>query len=119
MILADTPFGVQPTNPFPKYFQQGNSERKSIQLSINLSETNKFEEESTVTSEIGRKIVEAEQLDSDNAEKTSIEKESDIKPTIKPKSICEAGLKTDIYSKRLPSTKVPLFSTQFSLSLVP
>lgn len=100
MVLADTPFGLQPTNPFPKIYKHTSVEKASqmkpppeaLKTSENVySERNGVGNESNVQKEV------------DKLEKgdENINGQTDIKPSIaKPKSMTDPGLKIDNYANQ-------------------
>uniref|UniRef100_A0A915DJ91 SANT domain-containing protein n=1 Tax=Ditylenchus dipsaci TaxID=166011 RepID=A0A915DJ91_9BILA len=108
MVLADTPFGLQPTNPFPPSFMTA-EKKPNIKTEVKDKEqaiaTNKDEDKDETKEADGNGPPKTEQETAANEMETDAPEPEKPGTSSAPKSISEAGLKTDQYSKQLAAMK--------------
>ncbi|KAI1722862.1 SWIRM domain-containing protein [Ditylenchus destructor] len=107
MVLADTPFGLQPTNPFPPSFMTA---EKAVTVKVEkvekeqaVKEDQKSDEQKTTEGESAPKT------EGDNTSSTTTTAVDSSEKTTEQisvkKMINDAGLKTDQYAKQLAAMK--------------
>lgn len=110
MVLADTPMGLQPLNPFPNGYQLvDNMDLGKVERAVGGDAAAATADKEKTTGEGGDAAIASTTAGSgEQTREAGVDNETakDVKPPVAiPKSIAEAGLRTDQYAKQLAAMK--------------